>query len=255
VELAGGALGLLLILRTNAGYDRWWEGRKLWGAIVNQSRNLAISTLEYAHADGAWRERFLRWTAAFAHAARHSLRGETDIDDVASLVGEDDARRLRESAHMPSAVAAELAAMLNDAVDEGRLSPVAFLQCDRERALLVDHVGGCERILKTPLPAVYVIKLRRFVAIYLLVLPFALMEKVGWSTPFLTMLVAYPVLGLDQIGAELENPFSTRNLSHLPLEAICDTIEKNVLGLLSSPERTWSPRSATGSMESTRCDA
>lgn len=233
VELAGGAIVLLLVLRTNAGYDRWWEGRKLWGGIVNQSRNLAISAMAYsAEAEPAWRDRCVRWVAAFAHAARRSLRGERELPELARLLGEDAALRLSTSEHIPSAVASELASILHRGVSAGWLSHFAFLQCDRERALLIDHVGACERILKTPLPLVYVIKVRRFVAIYLFVLPFALVDKVGWAAPFLTMLVAYPILGLDQIAVELENPFSQRNLSHLPLDAICETIEKNVRALV-----------------------
>jgi ion channel-forming bestrophin family protein len=158
VELAGGALVLLLVLRSNAGYERWWEGRKLWGGIVNQSRNLAISGVAYAgKSDPEWAARFARWTAAFSHTARASLRGERQVPDLCDLVGEKPARRIVRSEHMPSAVASELAHMLRDAMEGGALSPVAFLQCDRERALLIDHVGACERILKTPLPLVYVI--------------------------------------------------------------------------------------------------
>src|SRR5262245_55963868 len=76
-EIAGAALSLLLILRTNAGYDRWWEARKLWGGIVNQSRNLAVDALAYGPADAAWRREFLTWIAAFPHVVRCSLRGET----------------------------------------------------------------------------------------------------------------------------------------------------------------------------------
>ena len=76
-EVVGVVLALLLVLRTNAGYDRWYEGRKLWGGIVNQSRNLAIIGLEHGPSDPQWREQFTRWIAAFCHASRHSLRGET----------------------------------------------------------------------------------------------------------------------------------------------------------------------------------
>ena len=98
----------------------------------------------------------------------------------------------------------------------------AFIQVDRERALLIDHIGACERILKTPLPRIYSIKIRRFVLLFLLTLPLALLHRfdAGWFIPLITMLVAYPLLSLDQIGIELENPFSTSNLSHLPLDDI-----------------------------------
>lgn len=236
VELAGATLVLLMVLRTNAGYDRWWEGRKLWGGIVNQSRNFAISTLSYAsNADRPFRERCVRWAAAFPHVAKRSLRGQRELPELVPLLGEENAARIARAEHMPSAVAAEMAAVLREGVERRGLSPFAFLQCDRERATLIDHIGACERILRTPLPLVYVIKIRRFVFVYLVALPFALVDEVGWLTPLLTTLVAYPVLGLDQIAVELENPFAEENLSHLPLETISTTIEDNVLALPESP--------------------
>lgn len=238
VELAGGALVLLIVLRTNAGYDRWWEGRKLWGGIVNQSRNITIAALTYGKAaDPDWRERCARWTAAFAHASRRSLRGERELPELVPLIGAEETARIARAHHMPSAVAVELAELLRVAVERGWLSPFALLQCERERAQLIDHIGACERILLTPLPPVYVMKVRRFVAIYLMVLPFSLVDRVGWAAPLLTMLVAYPILGLDQIAVELENPFAKQNLGHLPLDSICQKIESNVLALLRASER------------------
>jgi putative membrane protein len=240
-ELAGAALSLLLILRTNAGYDRWWEARKLWGSIVNQSRNLAIDALAYGPDDRAWREAFVRWTAAFPHAARASLRGERPPAELAALVGPEGAARVAESAHMPSCVALTLADLLRDACDRHAMDRFAFLQADRERAALIDHIGGCERILKTPLPLVYAIKIRRLIALFLLTLPFALLHRMrgDWLVPLITMMVAYPLMALDRISAELQNPFARTNLSHLPLDDISATIEKNVTGLLAG-----SPRSA-----------
>jgi len=233
-EIAGAALGLLLILRTNAGYERWWEARKLWGGIVNQSRNLAISGLAYGPQDPAWREKFVSWAAAFPHVARASLRGEPVPPELAMLVGEAGVARIAASAHMPSYVAFMLARLLGNACDAQQLDRFAFIQIDRERALLIDHIGACERILKTPLPLVYSIKIRRFIAIFLLSLPFALMHRMSndWLVPFVTMLVTYPLMSLDQIGIELQNPFAKANLSHLPLNEISATIERNVTGLL-----------------------
>jgi ion channel-forming bestrophin family protein len=242
VELVGATLALLMVLRMNAGYDRWWEGRKLWGGIVNQSRNIVISALSYSTgADPEWRGRFARWTAAFSHVCRHSLRTERQLPEVERLLGSEAAAHIARADHMPDAVASEIARMLKEAVDRHWLSPFVVFQCEKERSLLIDHVGGCERILKSPLPLVYVIKVRRFVSLYLLVLPFSLVDRVGWATPVLTMLVAYPLLGLDQISVELENPFSRRNLGHLPLESICETIESNVLSLEGASEWPLKP--------------
>jgi putative membrane protein len=231
---AGAVLGVLMVFRTNAGYERWWEARKLWGGIVNQSRNLAISALSYGPDDPAWKDKIVRWTAAFSHIARASLRGDPVPQEVVDLLGTGDAEQIASSGHRPSFVALKLGKLLSDAHDSSRLNSFAFMQIDKERAMLIDHIGACERILKTPLAKVYSIKIRRFIVIFLLTLPFALLRRtsIDWLVPVITMLVAYPLLSLDEIGVELQNPFNKSNLSHLPLDDISKTIEDNVVGLL-----------------------
>lgn len=240
-EVAGAVLGLLLVLRTNAGYERWWEARRIWGGIVNQSRNLAISGLTYGPDDPRWRTRFIRWAAVFPHIARRSLRGERDLPEVAVLVGEDEAARIAAARHMPDFVATMLARLLREAVADGGMDRFAFLQVDRERATLIDHIGACERILKTPLPRVHGIMIRQFVCFFLLILPFALLDKVGAMTAPLTMLIACPILALDQIGVDLQNPFSTRRLSHLPLDEISHAIEADLDELLRMTQTPSQP--------------
>ena len=236
--IAGAALSLLLVLRTNAGYDRWWEARKLWGGIVNQSRNLAIDALAYGPVLHGWQDRFVRLAAAFPFVTKASLREEGLAPNVAQLVGQEFAEKIGRAQHMPSYVSLELARLLEEARRLGQLDSFAFLQMNRERALLIDHIGGCERILKTPLARVYAIKVRRFIALFMLVLPLALMHKLhsDWIIPLVTMIVAYPLLSLDEIGVELQNPFWEDNLSHLPLVAISQNIEGNLLGLLAQAE-------------------
>jgi putative membrane protein len=126
--------------------------------------------------------------------------------------------------------------LLGEARDKSQLDSFAFLQLDKERATLIDHIGACERILKTPLATVYSIKIRRFIALFLLTLPFALLLRTNsdWLVPIITVLVAYPLISLDQIGIELQSPFDRSNLSHLPLDDISKTIEVNLLGLLKA---------------------
>jgi putative membrane protein len=235
-EYLGAALGLLLVLRNNAGHDRWWEARRLWGGIVNQCRNLVISGLAYGPADRHWREELVWWTAAFPHAARRSLRSERELPELEPLIGTEETARVAAAQHMPTFVAWKLAGLLRRATENGRMEPFAFMQVDRERAQLIDHVGACERILKTPLPLVYSIKIRRFILLYLLTLPLALFHKVGasWMVPVLTAVVAYPLVSLDHIGVELQNPFAVENLNHLPLDDISRNIEGNLQGLLAA---------------------
>lgn len=242
---AGGFFALLLTLRTSSGYERWWEARRLWGGIVNQSRNLAIGALEYGPRDRVWRRQFVRWAAAFGHAARQTLTGEGDAEALAQVLGEPGtARELLAARHMPSRVAGRLARLLRQARDQGGLDGFDLLVLDRERAALVDHIGGCERILRTALPRVHSIKLRRFIFFYLLGLPLALETSQVWVTPLITTLVAYLLFAIDQIGHELENPFDTGRASHLPLRAICDTIAADLMALLADDQRAEDDRVA-----------
>jgi putative membrane protein len=234
-EFAGAILGSLLVLRTNAGLDRWWEARKLWGGITNESRNLAVIGLANGPDDPSWRREFVGWVVAFAVVTRRSLRGQGPSKDLAELIGEGPADRLAEVAHMPSAVSLRIATILREARDRSALDPYAYLKAEDQRCLLIDHLGGCERILKTPLATAYVVLIRRFIVLFLMTLPFALLRRVEWLTPIVTMMVAYPLLALDHIGDDLQRPFSTRSINHLPLDDITATIESNLRALLESP--------------------
>lgn len=245
-EFAGAALGLLLVLRTNAGYDRWWEGRRLWGGIVNQSRNLAISGLAYGPADPAWRKRFVELVALFPFIARSSLRGEEPEPEFLKTLGVEHLPLVDRPRHYPSYWALKVADLLHETCAKNELDRFAFIQIDTQRASLIDHIGGCERILKTPLAKAYAIKVRRFILLFLLILPFALLHRMDsdFLVPIVTMMVAYPLLSLDMIAVELQNPFSKQNLSHLPLDDIARTIEGNLHEVLSvkngSPEAAYS---------------
>lgn len=232
-EVAGAALGLLMVMRTNGGYDRWWEGRKLWGAIVNGTRSLAISAAAYGPEDPVWRARVGRRIATFAHVCRRSLRGQRTLPEVAALLGQAEADRLAACEHMPTAAALDLAREFREALPD-----FAFLQSDTLRVQLIDNLGGCERIAKSPLPLAYAIEVRRFIFLFLLTLPLVLLgqlphnSQILWAVPLLTLLVAYPFVAIDKIGHELQHPFDIHRLNHLPLDDITATIERNVLAVL-----------------------
>jgi ion channel-forming bestrophin family protein len=143
-ELAGAALGLLLVMRTNAGYDRWWEARKLWGGFVDRCRNVLISAMSYGPNEPEWREKITRWVAAYPHVARNSLRGERPSAEITKLLGQGNADQIGDADHMPSFVALKLGDLLREAREGLEMDGFAFLQVDRERALLIDNYGGCE---------------------------------------------------------------------------------------------------------------
>lgn len=229
-EYSGAVLGLLLVMRMNSGMDRWWEARKIWGSIVNQSRNLAIIGYEYTPTKGETSSIFLRWVAAWPHVMRESLRNERQLVEVERLLGVEEAKKIREASHMPSYVGKRIAQILVKLRSEG-LDDFAFQRAERERAILIDDIGACERIRNTPMPFALAVKTRRFILMFLILLPVALVERSGWITPLVVSLASYPLFSLDELGVELQNPFSQRNLSHLPITSICNTIEENVLAL------------------------
>ena len=229
-EYSGAVLALILVLRVNSGHDRWWEGRKLWGAIVNQSRNLALVVKAYTDSKNETSQTLLQWIAVWPYAMRDSLRNDRDLDGVEALIGPDETRRLRESPHMPMYVAFKIASLLQSLKQSG-LDSFVFLRAETERSQLIDAIGACERIRNTRMPLVLAIKTRRFITMFLLLLPFALVDRLGWFNPLVVALASYPLFCLDEIGAELQNPFSARNLSHLPLDEICRNIAKNILDL------------------------
>ncbi len=234
-EFAGAILGSLLVLRTNSGLERWWEGRKLWGSITNESRNLGILVLANGPPDPGWRREILGWIAAFGHVCRRRLRSQRNLIELVDLIGPEDTATISRAEHMPTAVSLRIAELLREARDRGVFDPFAYLRAEEQRSLLIDYIGGCERILKTPLATAYVVLIRRFIVLFLLTLPSALLRRVEWLTPFVTMLVAYPILALDYIADDLQHPFSTRTINHLPLNDITTTIEANLLALVPEP--------------------
>ncbi|MDX1929946.1 MAG: bestrophin family ion channel [Pirellulaceae bacterium] len=250
-EAAGAVLGLLLVLRVNTGYSRWWEARILWGGIVNQSRNLAITGLAYGPRNTRWRSRLVRWIAVFPHVCRRSLREQRNFPELERLLSEESREWIRKAEHMPDAVSGEIAMLLYEARGLG-MDGFAFQKCEEQRASLIDHLGGCERIQKTPLARSGAIQVRQFIFLLLISLPIGLMQAFEvdasdaastsfnmtqvWIVPLYVMLLAYPLLSLDRIGMELQNPFSTHRIDFLPLDSICTAIERNVLELLHDIE-------------------
>jgi len=246
-EYSGVVLGLMLVFRINAGYDRWWEARKLWGSIVNQSRNLGIIGLAYpSSAPARWKREFSSLVQALPHLMRLSLRADRSTQSVSTIVSTDHLRIIESASHPPTLCALLMQQSRPEARTQGWMDSFSFQRAERERAILVDDIGACERILKTPMPFVFAIKLKRFLLFFLLLLPFALVYRLGWWSVLVDFLIAYPLLALDRIGLELQNPFARENLSHLPLNDICETIQKNVLevenGVLAVAKEQPRPR-------------
>jgi putative membrane protein len=238
--LVGLALGLLLVFRTNASYDRFWEGRKLWGGIVNETRNLVRTGVTYFPHDRPLLENLVRWTALFPYAAMHGLRGMKAVGRQVPGFTNEELTRIEVTEHPALAVSLEMSACLAEARSRGHITDIIQTSMDQNVHLLVGYLGGCERIRKTPLPFAYVVHLRRALVIYCFTLPFALVSTFGWTTILDVLLVAYVFFGIEEIGVEIEGPFGFDD-NDLPLEAICATIRGNVLALAGHDSDEVSP--------------
>lgn len=223
-DMVGTALGLLLVFRTNQSYDRWWEGRKLWGSMVNTCRNLARSASVHLAHDPERLAHVVRLTQAFPAASMATLRHKTFVP---TNLADDDIESLQARNHLPTAICQRITWHLEQERKAGRLADIVFTSVDNNNQLLVDIIGACERIHKTPLPFAYVIHLRRALVLYCTSLPIALVNTFGWWTIGVVFALTYVMLGIEEIGVEIEDPFEGDD-NDLPLERITDGIQSNV---------------------------
>ena len=229
--LIGFALGTLLVFRTNTAYDRFWEGRKLWGGIVNETRNLARLVATFFEADPELARSTIYWTMAWPFATMHGLRGGSGLGPATRHLPEAEVRAALDASHGAMHIATRITAKLREGRDKGLVSDVTFNHIDDNVQLLVDYLGACERIKKTPLPFAYMVHIRRALGLYCFTLPFALVADFGAGAIVATFLVAYIFFGIEEIGVEIENPFDGDE-NDLPLERICEGIDVNLRAFL-----------------------
>jgi putative membrane protein len=229
-NLAGMALSLLLVFRTNTSYSRFWEGRTLWGGIVNDTRNLARAARPFFENDAPLYRALLQWTVCFPYATAGALQGRVDLGPLAGELPPAEVERVRTAQHLPMAVAQRMSAILAEGRKRGLYSDYVQMKLDQNVHVLIGYLGGCERIHKTPIPFGYIIHLRRALVLYFSTLPFAMVNDLGWGTVGAMATVAYLFFGIEEIGVEIEDPFGN-DPNDLPLERICATIHDNLLAL------------------------
>jgi putative membrane protein len=242
-SLVGTAIGLLLVFRTNASYDRYWEGRRLWGGIVNDTRNLIRGASVHLADDLTLLRTLTRWTALFPWTVANTLRDESDLGPFADELTPEQQQAVHSAQHPALFVADRMTACLLQARRQGLITDVIQAWLDSNIHHLVDCLGGCERIRKTPLPFAYVVHLRRALIIFCFTLPFALVESAGWFTILIVLFVSYTLFGIEEIGVEIEGPFGN-DANDLPMQEICETIRNNVyaLGGISQSDREVMPK-------------
>ncbi|MBD2250225.1 bestrophin family protein [Nostoc parmelioides] len=229
-------LGLLLVFRTNTAYERFWEGRKAWGSIVNNTRNLArqiwVSVDEISPKDREAKISVLNLLVAFAVATKLHLRGELINSELEDLISTSRYFKLKSMNNPPLEVAFWIGDYLQQQYTRKCLNSYQLTSMQELLNNLVDNLGSCERILRTPMPLAYSIHLKQLLLLYCFLLPFQMVESLGWWTGLVVGLVSFTLFGIEAIGLEIENPFGY-DPNDLPLDAICNTMKRNIDDLTS----------------------
>lgn len=231
--LIGVALGIFLGFRNNTSYDRFWEGRKLWGRLVNTSRSLTRQLLTLVGPrplpEGdpeiqATRARLVYMVIAYVHALRLRLRDEWRPAELAPFLGDAATRELDDQLNRPIAILQGIGDEVRGLWDRGWVDTFHVPVLEASLTDLADIQGGCERIKSTPIPFSYTVLIHRIVALYCVSLPFGIIDTCGIFTPYVVAMVAYAFYGLDAVGDEIENPFG-HDANDLPLSALSRMIE------------------------------
>jgi putative membrane protein len=239
--LDGLVLGFLIAFRNHQAYDRWWEARKLWGQLVNESRNLCLKVRVLTGIEPADQERIGLLVIAFAEALKRHLRRAQGSD---TSPGE--FRNGSNAGNQPARLAGTIYEILAEWQRQGRLDGWGLLWLDGQIKSLMDICGACEKIRYTPLASSYRALLRQGIALYLIVSPFYLIEDTGLIGFPLFILAAYFLLGIELVAEEIEEPFGVGG-DNLPLEQYCATIEASVRELLP-PAGASNPLASAGSI-------
>jgi len=224
--MLGFVISLLLVFRTNTAYDRWWEGRRLWGSLVNNSRNLAIklSVILQEENDKSFFKKMIPNYALMLH--KHLNNDETSqqlFDDVNLEIDH--------HKHTPNQVAKKMFGKINELYIEKKISGDQLLIINAEIQSFTDICGACERIKNTPIPYSYSAFIKKFVFFYVMTLPFGYSLSLGYYVAPVVVFIFYVLASLELIAEEIEDPFGCDE-NDLPTHKIAENIKKHVEELL-----------------------
>jgi putative membrane protein len=233
--LLGFAISMLLVFRTNTAYDRWWEGRKLWGSLVNNSRNFAAKLCAVLPVDDTSNRSYFRQIIPrFAlelksHLQKEETRLELDERPHPEIPN------FNRNGHVPAQIAASIIQRLQLLYKNGLLSGEQLLFLNAEASSLLEICGACERIRNTPIPYSYSAFIKKFIFIYILTLPIGLVFSLGYIVVPVVVLVFYVLGSLEVIAEEIEEPFG-KDANDLPMQQLAETIKRNVEELFGTVE-------------------
>ncbi|MBK7651279.1 MAG: bestrophin family protein [Flammeovirgaceae bacterium] len=230
-SLLGIVLGLFLVFRTNSSYDRWWEGRKLWGSLVNNTRNLALKVNAFIDpTDNETRVWFAKMIPNFAFAVKEHLRKGVKLSEL-EIVDDRFLENLANIKHIPNRLSAMMYLRTNALYKKNQISGDQLFLMDKELKEFIDILGACERIRYTPIPYNYSMYIKQFIFIYLITLPLAFATTSGYLTVPIVMLVTFVLLSVELIAEEIEDPFG-RDINDLPTDELAEKIRDNVNEIL-----------------------
>jgi putative membrane protein len=241
-SLMGVVLSILLVFRTNTAYDRWWEGRKLWGSLVNNTRSFAMTLhASLPEDDRLSRLYFAKWIANFCFALKEHLRKGVK-DDELILLTEEERSDLKTKQHKPNQIAFLIYNRMQVIYKAGALMDADMINLKPHHHAMVDVLGACERIKKTPIPFSYSVYIKVFISLYGMILPLGLYNDFGFYTIPLTMFIFFTMLGLELMAQEIEDPFGL-DCNDLPTGDISNTIKKNVFEIFEQVHATDAKKS------------
>lgn len=224
--MLGFVISLLLVFRTNTAYDRWWEGRKLWGALVNNSRNLALK-LNAILEDEKDRAFFRKIIPAYASILNKHLKD----DETAKQLFEEIIFPVDHHTHRPNQVAKMLFMKINELYKQQKITGDQLIILNSEIQSFTDICGACERIKNTPIPYSYSVFLKKFIFFYVMTLPFGYVFNLGYFVVPVVVFIFYVLASLELIAEEIEDPFG-HDANDLPTTKIAENIKKHVEELI-----------------------
>ena len=227
--LFGIALAIFLGFRNNVSYDRFWEGRKLWGSMLNTTRSLArqAQTLTHMDAENSSLSHFVNLLIAFTWSSKHQLRHTDPGEDLNRLLGAAESMKFKGKRYTPNLLVLEMGKWLQVLRSKGSIDPLLAANLDHNLNELSNIIGGCERIASTPIPYTYKVLLHRTVYFYCFLLPFGFVDSLGWMMPVIVTFIAYTFVALEAVADELEDPFGLEP-NDLALNALCAMIENTL---------------------------
>ncbi len=229
--LLGFVISFLLVFRTNTAYERWWEGRKQWGALVNTSRNLSMKLAALLPAGHADRDFFRQMIPGYAETLKNHLRSEQTRISLFDNLPSDVQRQLDVEKHMPNQIALMMVQRVQELYRSGILTGEQLLFLNAELTSFTDVCGACERIRNTPIPYSYTVFIKKFIFFYIMTLPLGFVFSLGYYVIPIVVFVFYVLASLEIIAEEIEEPFGGDE-NDLPLGKISHNIRTHIHELI-----------------------